>query len=109
MTNLSTISAKYWHILNLVLPQNLWKLWEISRILGGPDEIWESDESTLIQAGLNQKLSGRIVAARKNLNIEKEWQNLSDLGINALILNSPGYPDRLAQIHSAPPVIYVRG
>jgi DNA processing protein len=109
MTNLSTISSQYWHALNLIVPQNLWKLWDISQILGGPAQIWKADANIFQRYGITPKLASRIIIGRKNLNIEAEWQKLLALNIKALSLGEPGYPKRLAQIHSAPPLIYVRG
>lgn len=91
------------------MPQNLWKLGEISRILGGAKEIWETKESDLIQAGLSHKLALKISTGRKSLHLEKEWEKLVNSGIGVLTLDSPRYPTRLSQIHSAPPIIYVRG
>lgn len=109
MTNLSTISAAYWHALNLIIPQNLWKLSIISHELGGPEYIWKAPTKVLEVAGLSPRLANQITAGRGNINIEAEWQKLNTQGIHALVLEEIKYPKQLAQIHSAPPIIYVRG
>jgi DNA processing protein len=109
MENLSTISAKYWHALNLIIPQNLWKLWDISEFLGGPEKVWTANAANFRKTGLGAKLAARIVEKRKTLNIEDEWGKLANLGIKVLVLRQTGYPNLLGQIHSAPPIIYIRG
>jgi DNA processing protein len=109
MENLSTISAKYWHALNLIIPQNLWKLWDLSQFLGGPEKVWNATATNFREAGLGAKLAAQIVEKRKTLNIEDEWGKLVCLGIEVLVLGQAGYPNPLGQIHSAPPIIYMRG
>jgi DNA processing protein len=109
MAKLSTIRAPYWHVLSLLLPQNLWKLWEIADKLGGPREILGSETAALQEAGLSPRLAARIAAGRDRLDPAEEWRKLETQGIGALALGDPDYPARLAQIHSAPPIIYVRG
>jgi DNA processing protein len=106
---MSTINAKHWHALNLLIPGNLWKLGIFLEKLGNARAIYEANSNILKEGGLSPSLIGRIIEGRIRLDVEAEYSKLTLKGIGTVALGDPGYPESLAQVHSAPPLIYVRG
>lgn len=56
-----------------------------------------------------EKLASQFVESFRTVNVDAELALLKKHGVSNLILNHPGYPERLAQIPIAPPLLYHRG
>ena len=59
--------------------------------------------------GIGSATADKIVAARSQVDVEKELNLVSKEGVSLLSWDSPAYPVGLKNIHDPPPVIYVRG
>lgn len=106
---MSTPNARYWHALNTIIPQNLWKLLKIQSFSNNPAEFFRLTENQLIQAGLDPSLSKQIIAGRARIKPEAEWEKLTNLGLEVISWGDDLYPARLAEIASPPPLLYIRG
>jgi DNA processing protein len=109
MSNLSIPKAAYWHALNLITNGNSAKFGKSARFLGGPNTLFGSNENQLLQAGLDPSAVNLIIAGRKSINPEVEWDRLTKMKISAVCMDDPDYPKKLAQISSPPPLLYIRG
>jgi DNA processing protein len=106
---MSSLNAKYWHCLNLIIPNNLWKLLRIKEFSHDPGRFFQLTENQLLEAGLDPSLSKQIIAGRIRLNPAIEWERLAEKGIYAISWHDPLYPKQLAEIPSPPPLLYIRG
>ncbi|MFO0938399.1 MAG: DNA-processing protein DprA [Gemmataceae bacterium] len=59
--------------------------------------------------GLGEKLASQFAEKFRTVNVDAEWELIQSFGISNLILGRPDYPERLAQIPNAPPLLYLRG
>jgi DNA processing protein len=106
---MSSLAAIHWHALNLSLSGELWKLLPFAKVLGGPEALFKSEENRLLGAGMDPSLAARIIAGRARIKPAIEWERLEGKGIRCLSIEDPSYPRALKEIHSPPPLIYVRG
>jgi len=51
----------------------------------------------------------RVLAARKNVNLDQVWEKIQSQGIKILTWQDKEYPARLKEINQPPPVLYIRG
>jgi DNA processing protein len=70
---------------------------------------WSASRENLIGAGISEKLADFFLAKREKLETEKLFAQLDKENIIPLIIVDENYPPQLKNIHSAPPIIYVRG
>lgn len=54
-------------------------------------------------------LAAQFVAAFKTVDEMAEWKRLREHGVSVALPGEPAYPDRLADIETAPPLLYYRG
>jgi DNA processing protein len=59
--------------------------------------------------GIGESLASQFVDAFRSVNVDTEWKLIQKHGVTNLILGRDGYPDRLASIPHAPPLLYTRG
>ena len=71
--------------------------------------IWQADQSALVDAGIKEFLAQRIVETRPLIDIEKEWKKLEEENIIAVALDDPRYPALLRQIPDNPYLLYMKG
>lgn len=63
----------------------------------------------LVANGFNEKVAGRIVEQGRQLEPEQLLQQLALAGVYAVTQQDAEYPELLANIPDAPPVLFVRG
>ncbi len=73
------------------------------------EEAWQSSVRDYVNAGFDQETAQIISEEKQKINPEKEFQKIEGAGIQILSIDSPGYPELLKEIHSAPQIIYVTG
>lgn len=73
-----------------------------------PKELHESKIEKLNEI-LTRKQMESIQESKKRWNLQKEWEILKKRKINLLILGGKNYPEKLAKISDAPPVLYQKG
>lgn len=58
---------------------------------------------------IGEKLAAQFVAHFKTVDETAEWELLKKHGVSVSLPGEPAYPDRLAEIADAPPLLYHRG
>lgn len=76
---------------------------------GDLSEAWKSSPSLLLEAGLPKKIVSSFVKLRREINLEKEWDQIQKLGISVITFNQENYPRLLQSIEHPPPVLYTKG
>jgi len=70
---------------------------------------WNANAQELRQMGLGQQLTETLIETRGRLDLEAELERIDRGGFGLLTWEDPAYPERLLEIDSPPPVLYVRG
>jgi DNA processing protein len=70
---------------------------------------WNASREALIGTGISQKLADFFLAKREKLEPEKLFAQLNKENIIPLVIDDKNYPPQLKEIHSAPPIIYIKG
>jgi DNA processing protein len=55
------------------------------------------------------KLAARLADAMRAVDVAAEWGLMQRHGVDAVALGEPGYPEPLATVATAPPLLYTRG
>ena len=78
--------------------------------LGSPTSVLDAPMSRLRDVpGIGVKLAERIVAARRECNVDQELAECERLGVHVLTADSSEFPASLKTIPGPPAVLYVRG
>lgn len=72
-------------------------------------DAWRANRKELILAGIENDTADFIVRSRNLINPEKEWQKLEKENVNAIAVNSEGYPPLLKEIYDPPAILYIKG
>ena len=81
----------------------------IAHFAEAPEAAWRASGQELLAAGLEPRWVEQIVAERPRLDPDAEWTGLERAGVRVLMSGDTEYPARLREIHSAPPLLYIRG
>ena len=100
---------KYWVGFNLVKGVGPVRFRRLLDIFGSAEAAWQAGPAALAQAGLDTRCIEAIGAARARVNLDRHMERLEAAGITLLTWNDPGYPRLLNEIHSPPPLLYVKG
>jgi DNA processing protein len=76
---------------------------------GQIEAAWQANAGELRAIGLDRRSVENLVRMRDELDLAAELDQLAHLNVSVLTWDSPDYPDLLHNIHSPPPVLYVRG
>ncbi|MCY4527220.1 MAG: DNA-processing protein DprA [Anaerolineaceae bacterium] len=72
-------------------------------------DAWLASDFQLEQAGLNLRLRQRLVAMRRELDLEREIERIRASGAEFLTLLDDSYPEALRNIADPPLTLYLRG
>lgn len=72
-------------------------------------DAWLASEGQLAQAGLDRRLRRRLVALRRELDLEREVERIRACGAEFLTLLDEDYPEPLRNIPDPPLTLYLRG
>lgn len=72
-------------------------------------DAWLASEGQLAQAGLDRRLRRRLVALRRELDLEREVERIRACGAEFLTLLDEDYPEPLRNIPDPPLALYLRG
>ena len=84
----------------------------LERLRGYFDDLgdaWLASEQQLAQAGLDRRLRRRLVALRRELDLEREVERIRACGAEFLTLLDENYPESLRNIPDPPLTLYIRG
>ncbi|MSQ24130.1 MAG: DNA-protecting protein DprA [Chloroflexi bacterium] len=76
---------------------------------GTAEKAWLASMTDLLQAGLDRRSADSLIVARRKVDPSREVDNIRARGIRAITKRDSDYPEQLAEIYDAPPVLYVRG
>jgi DNA processing protein len=99
----------YWVGFNHVKGVGAVRLQGLLEHFGSAEAAWNAPADALKAAGLSERVVGNLLEIRRDLDIEKNYQQTIKRGIHILTLMDEKYPKRLREINQAPPVIYTRG
>lgn len=73
------------------------------------ENIWHASFSELQKAKIDNQTIEEIIHKRKEINPEKEWGILATENIKVLSILDEEYPKILKNIHTPPPILYLKG
>ena len=101
--------VKYWIGLNMVSGIGAVRFKNLLDYFGDPSSAWQARETELQAAGLDSRSIESLVATRGSLSLENVVARLEEEGAAAMTWEDAAFPPRLRQIHSCPPLLYVKG
>ncbi len=100
---------KYWVGFNMVRGIGPARVRALLDYFGSLKEAWHAPPSSLKEAGLDRRSLDNLLAARSDLNLDREMDRLREREIQVITWQDEDYPARLRQIYNPPPVLYVKG
>jgi len=79
------------------------------QLCGSAEDAWHASDLLLAEAGLERRTIAAINRLRQTTSPEQILSKLRDLGITALTLQDPTYPENLRHVADPPPVLFTRG
>jgi len=73
------------------------------------EQAWQANSAELMHAGINPKLAEDIVISRPEVDLNNLIAELVQNHVQVVTMKDENYPERLRQIHTAPPLLYFRG
>ncbi len=98
----------YWIGFNRVIGIGPARLRALLDAFGDVASAWEALPADL-EAVLGPATAEALVRARAQIDLQAEWARIEALGAQVLTWADPDYPERLLEIDSPPPVLYLRG
>jgi DNA processing protein len=100
---------KYLNALNKISGVGPQKLKALLNLFGTSEQIWKADLDSLKKSSVGENLAEKIFLAKKEIDPDKEWENLAKENISVLKLGDENYPRLLSKIHNPPLLIYQKG
>lgn len=100
---------KYWVGFNLVKGIGAVRLKSLLDVFGDAQVAWQASPDELQAVGLHPNLVANLVQARRDISLDRVWENIQKLGITVLTWDDSGYPKRLKEVSPSPPVLYLKG
>ena len=84
---------------------------QLLSVPGGAEAVYRMRENTLMSLGIpvKQKVKETIIAHRKELQIEREYEQFLEKNIRMTWIGEPSYPKRLKHIPDPPAVLFYKG
>lgn len=76
---------------------------------GDLEKAWRASDADLKAAGLDRRSIEALIATRQTISLDEELEKLQQEGARTITWQDADYPPRLRHVHSAPPVLYVKG
>ena len=70
---------------------------------------WQASSTDMVAAGLDARCCAGLLAARRERDLDAELARVIQAGLRPIGLTDPAYPPLLAEVPTAPPLIYIRG
>jgi DNA processing protein len=105
-----TVEEKaYWIALNKVAGIGAVRMAALLSQCGSAEAVWRASIHDLKAAGIDRRTQENLLQARRELDIEAEWERILRAGVQVITLVDDDYPENLHQIDNPPPLLYVRG
>lgn len=82
---------------------------KITKEFSSPKEAWLAPEKELLEKGVDQKTANLFIQKRKEISLEKEFENFSKRPYYFITKKDSLYPSRLKEIKTAPYVLFCYG
>jgi len=102
-------SLAYWVGFNIVRGIGPTRLRALLDYFGDIERAWHAPEDELRRSGLDRRSIDNLLAARAQLDLEREVARIADTGAEAVTWESPNYPRLLMEVPDPPPLLYVKG
>ena len=96
------------HAFNLIPAIGPIRMQKLLKFFGSFEKSWQADNFSLAEAGLESFIINKFLTARKNIDIENEWNKINK-NIQIITVQDKNYPAALKETHSAPFILYIRG
>lgn len=103
------MNHQYLNALNLIPSLGPVKLKRLLDYFKNEEKIWNASFSELQKAKIDNQTIEEIIQQRKKINPEKEWKILTLENIKVLSILDENYPQILKNIHTPPPILYLKG
>ena len=100
---------KYWLGFNLVKGIGPAKLQALLDYFGALGRAWHATELQLEKLGFDKRAIRNLLAARRDLDLDRCMAQTEKAGVTLLTWASPEYPTYLREVPNAPPLLYVHG
>ena len=100
---------KYLNALNKISGVGPQKFKLLLNFFGNSESVWQASFDDLIRAQIGEKLAEKIIAEKKTIDPNAEWEKLEKENIRLIALESSFYPPLLKETPNPPYIIYVKG
>ncbi len=100
---------KYFNALNLFPEIGAIRFKKLMAYFPTMADAWQAGENELRQAGLDEKLSQKIMGERDKIDPDKEFTKLTKKRISLITIKDEEYPKLLKEIYDPPAVLYIKG
>ncbi len=99
----------YWIAFNKVPGIGPARLSALIETCGSIEAAWKASIQQLQAAHLDKRSLENLLQARRQLDLEEEWQRVQKADVRVLTWDDPNYPANLREVDASPPVLYLRG
>jgi DNA processing protein len=99
----------YWIAFNKVPGIGAARLSALLNFFESAEAAWKASIQQLRNAELDRRSLENLLAARRTLDLNEEWEKVCRAGVTILTWPDPEYPANLRQIDAPPPLLYIRG
>ena len=99
----------YWIALNRVSGIGAVRMAALLAQCGSAEAAWRASIHELKLAGIDRRTLENLLTARRELDVEAEWERVHKAGVRVVTLRDDDYPVNLREIDVPPPILYVRG
>ncbi len=100
---------KYWLGFSLIPDIGTKRILQLVDAFGSLQVAWGASRQQLLKAGLSEAVVDGMLAARDELNLDREMQRVRRVDAFLLTLADDNYPQHLRDLDDAPALLYVRG
>lgn len=108
-SSLPADELQYWVGFNLVKGVGPVRFRRLLDHFGSARAAWHASLAELAHAGLDVRSAEALLSMRERAALDRAMERLAASHITLLTWDDPAYPRLLKEIHSAPPLLYVRG
>ena len=101
--------TKFWVALSRVSLLGTVRFRKLEAFFGNLQKAWEASPGELRAAGIEDRPTKEILAARSRISPDAEVERLAEEGVKAINWHHADYPSRLKEIADPPPVLYLKG
>ena len=106
---MSTAEKKYYNAFNLMPQIGPIRFRRLRAYFPSMQNAWEANYSEFKDAGLEDKISEKIIENRKNIDPDAEWEKLEKENIKIVTQDDGIFPKDLLEISAPPAMLYVKG